>query len=288
MVGDSLEVGSGPYLRGALAGVPLELDAKRSRSSSEGLRRARLEAGAGARGRGLPAGDQRLQRGHVRIEPGRRSGAGRTALHGGGHDRAPQPARLLDRRSQPRGGAVRGDRKRPGGGLALGRAVHTRRARARSHPRDGTGVCPASKPAGGGGAGLPAGREPGRHTRAGGSEHEGPRRAVGAPPRAPAKAPAPAARQAAGEGGDPGPRRCGRSHRVARGLGAGRGANSGNEELGPSPCWGRRRTDLAIGRALRARRPGGAWPGARPAPPSPAAVRRSRPCGSGRAALSVP
>ena len=38
VVGDSLEVGSGPYLRGALAGVPLELDAKRSRSSSEGLR----------------------------------------------------------------------------------------------------------------------------------------------------------------------------------------------------------------------------------------------------------
>ena len=38
VVGDSLEVGSAPYLRGALAGVPLELDAKRSRSSSEGLR----------------------------------------------------------------------------------------------------------------------------------------------------------------------------------------------------------------------------------------------------------
>ena len=56
--------------------------------------------------------------------------------------------------------------------------------------------------------------------------------------RAPAKAPAPAARQAAGEGGDPGPRRCGRSHRLARGLGAGRSTNRGNEEGGSEPVLG--------------------------------------------------
>jgi hypothetical protein len=38
VIGDSLEVGSAPYLRQALAGVPLEIDAERSRSSGAGLR----------------------------------------------------------------------------------------------------------------------------------------------------------------------------------------------------------------------------------------------------------
>ena len=38
VVGDSLEVGSGPYLRGALAGTPVEVDAQRSRSSAAGVR----------------------------------------------------------------------------------------------------------------------------------------------------------------------------------------------------------------------------------------------------------
>jgi hypothetical protein len=38
VVGDSLEVGSAPYLRQALPGIPLEVDAERSRSSSAGLR----------------------------------------------------------------------------------------------------------------------------------------------------------------------------------------------------------------------------------------------------------
>ena len=38
VVGDSLEVGSGPYLRQALAGASVEVDAERSRSSSAGLR----------------------------------------------------------------------------------------------------------------------------------------------------------------------------------------------------------------------------------------------------------
>jgi hypothetical protein len=38
VVGDSLEVGSGPYLRQALAGTSVEVDAERSRSSTAGLR----------------------------------------------------------------------------------------------------------------------------------------------------------------------------------------------------------------------------------------------------------
>jgi hypothetical protein len=38
VVGDSLEVGSGPYLRQALAGAAVEVDAQRSRTSSAGLR----------------------------------------------------------------------------------------------------------------------------------------------------------------------------------------------------------------------------------------------------------
>jgi hypothetical protein len=38
VVGDSLEVGSGPYLRRALAGTEVEIDAERSRTSSAGLR----------------------------------------------------------------------------------------------------------------------------------------------------------------------------------------------------------------------------------------------------------
>jgi hypothetical protein len=38
VIGDSLEVGSGPHLRAALAGTPVEIDAERSRSSTAGLR----------------------------------------------------------------------------------------------------------------------------------------------------------------------------------------------------------------------------------------------------------
>jgi hypothetical protein len=47
VVGDSLEVGTGPYLRRELAGVPLTVDARTSRPSPEGLRvlRARLRPG---------------------------------------------------------------------------------------------------------------------------------------------------------------------------------------------------------------------------------------------------
>ncbi len=37
VVGDSLEVGSGPYLRGALAGVPVDVDAEKGRSSAQGV-----------------------------------------------------------------------------------------------------------------------------------------------------------------------------------------------------------------------------------------------------------
>jgi hypothetical protein len=37
VVGDSLEVGSAPYLRGALAGTPLSIDAVKGRSSSQGV-----------------------------------------------------------------------------------------------------------------------------------------------------------------------------------------------------------------------------------------------------------
>jgi lysophospholipase L1-like esterase len=38
VIGDSLEVGSGPHLRAALAGTPVAIDAERSRSSTAGLR----------------------------------------------------------------------------------------------------------------------------------------------------------------------------------------------------------------------------------------------------------
>jgi lysophospholipase L1-like esterase len=38
VIGDSLEVGSGPHLRAALAGTPVDIDAERSRSSTAGLR----------------------------------------------------------------------------------------------------------------------------------------------------------------------------------------------------------------------------------------------------------
>jgi hypothetical protein len=38
VIGDSLEVGSAPYLRQALAGTPVQVDAQRSRPSSEGVR----------------------------------------------------------------------------------------------------------------------------------------------------------------------------------------------------------------------------------------------------------
>jgi hypothetical protein len=38
VIGDSLEVGSGGYLEQALAGVPVQIDAKRSRTSSAGVR----------------------------------------------------------------------------------------------------------------------------------------------------------------------------------------------------------------------------------------------------------
>jgi lysophospholipase L1-like esterase len=38
VIGDSLELGSGPHLRQALAGTPVEIDAQRSRSSAAGLR----------------------------------------------------------------------------------------------------------------------------------------------------------------------------------------------------------------------------------------------------------
>jgi hypothetical protein len=38
VIGDSLEVGSGPYLRSALPGVPLDLDAEKGRTSSEGTK----------------------------------------------------------------------------------------------------------------------------------------------------------------------------------------------------------------------------------------------------------
>jgi hypothetical protein len=37
LIGDSLEVGSAPYLRQALGGVPLEVDADGGRTSSQGL-----------------------------------------------------------------------------------------------------------------------------------------------------------------------------------------------------------------------------------------------------------
>src|SRR5437764_6059498 len=47
VVGDSLEVGTGPYLRRELAGIPLTIDARTSRPSPEGVRvlRARLRPG---------------------------------------------------------------------------------------------------------------------------------------------------------------------------------------------------------------------------------------------------
>lgn len=38
VIGDSLEVGSGPYLRGALGDVPVDIDAERSRTSGQGVR----------------------------------------------------------------------------------------------------------------------------------------------------------------------------------------------------------------------------------------------------------
>ena len=38
VIGDSLEVGSGPHLRAALTGTPVEIDAEHSRSSTAGLR----------------------------------------------------------------------------------------------------------------------------------------------------------------------------------------------------------------------------------------------------------
>jgi hypothetical protein len=38
VIGDSLEVGSGPHLRAALAGTPVEIDAEHSRTSTAGLR----------------------------------------------------------------------------------------------------------------------------------------------------------------------------------------------------------------------------------------------------------
>jgi hypothetical protein len=47
VVGDSLEVGTSPYLRGLLRGIPLEIDARTSRPSSDGVGivRDRLEPG---------------------------------------------------------------------------------------------------------------------------------------------------------------------------------------------------------------------------------------------------
>ena len=42
VIGDSLEVGSGPHLRAALTGTPVEIDAEHSRSS--GAAGARVEA----------------------------------------------------------------------------------------------------------------------------------------------------------------------------------------------------------------------------------------------------
>src|SRR5918999_1264541 len=38
VVGDSLEVGSGPFVRQALGGIPVEIDAERGRTSSQGVR----------------------------------------------------------------------------------------------------------------------------------------------------------------------------------------------------------------------------------------------------------
>ena len=87
VVGDSLEVGSGPYLRQALAGTPVEVDAQRSRSSARGRAGARRQAARRPRGDRVPAGHQRPQRGQPGREPERGRRAGRRALHGGGHDR---------------------------------------------------------------------------------------------------------------------------------------------------------------------------------------------------------
>ena len=77
VVGDSLEVGSGPYLRGALAGVALELDAKRSRSSTAGLGVLASKRGPEHEVVVFPLGTNDLSAGDVRIEPGRRSRARR-------------------------------------------------------------------------------------------------------------------------------------------------------------------------------------------------------------------
>jgi hypothetical protein len=47
VVGDSLEVGTSPYLRGLLHGIPLTVDAQTSRPSSTGVEvlRSRLQSG---------------------------------------------------------------------------------------------------------------------------------------------------------------------------------------------------------------------------------------------------
>ncbi len=140
VVGDSLEVGSGPYLRAALAGTPVEVDAKRSRSSAEAPAGARRQAARRPRGVVFPLGTNDL------------SAASLAAILNAAAELAGGRCMVVATIARPnlRGSSTAelnrvieqfaSRRRRAGGGLALGGGHHTRRAGARSHPRHRPGL----------------------------------------------------------------------------------------------------------------------------------------------------
>ena len=107
----------------------------------------------------------------------------------------PPPARGVGRGPQPRGGAVRRPDRRAGRGLALGRPVDPRAARARPGARDRRGLRAAGQPAGGGGAGLPARRRSRPGSRRRGTRTRGRLPSGAAPSRPPQPVRAAAARR---------------------------------------------------------------------------------------------
>src|ERR687892_606601 len=79
VVGDSLEVGSAPHLRAALAGMAVEIDAERGRTSSGGREGAGGPPASPARGRRVPPRDQRPERRRARGSADAAASAARSA-----------------------------------------------------------------------------------------------------------------------------------------------------------------------------------------------------------------
>ena len=135
VVGDSLEVGSGPYLRRPLAGTsPSRSTRRRAARAAQGVRVLAAPARPAARCRGLPARHERQP-----VAPGRAGRRPRRRSRGWPGNRCmvvativrPPPGRRLRGRTEPRRRDVRAHDRRAAGRLARGRRERTRRCSGR-------------------------------------------------------------------------------------------------------------------------------------------------------------